>query len=212
MIVSYPVVTVVEHEGRRWIVDLQGSVVRGLEFDVGVCPEDVAIQGVSDVLASEERGDAFRREQKLEFAWRQLMWGLPNVIHGILRAGVIARGEDWDRCINSSACSCRQKVRRGSNIRPRNRSNPPTDWEQSIRRAASIPAQHMYWYRDEWAPYFRDRASNLRKRFRLFSARESSSPASGRSENGVCSAEDPQGPRAPVLLDGRRTDAADGCA
>jgi hypothetical protein len=194
--------TLVEHEGRRWLVGEGGAILATLEHNPGLCDEAEAIAAVERAMETKRREVALFAEIKadrdLRVRWAKVLRRAIKVAH----AGTMRRseaGDAWARRIDASAKAIYLMVKRGSNLRERGEREPGRTWEW-IFANAFIRSYRWYDHR-RWDGYSTNLASNLRKRFRHADPGEARSRPDGGHAQEEDRQGDPRGSGLQVLFD-----------
>lgn len=202
MNVSQVTLTVVEHEGRRWIVGADGSIVAEAKVAIGPCDADSALASVGRAIESERRHAEFlgglEAERSKRRRWHEaMMQAVAIANNGRYRSDDAQNA--WSRRVDASATSCYLMVKRGSNLKERTgRDQRPHTWERMLDVAYD---RSVVWLDDAWGTYANNLASNLRKRFRNKPTLEARPSGDGRHDQKEDGAGDPRSPRLQMLLD-----------
>lgn len=183
--------TIVEHEGRRWLFAADGETFSGIGFEPGCCDEDKALALVSQAIADENRQASFFSEILSERDHREAWKVAVAQASCDAQAASIylgASNDAWTRRIDSSRTTIKNMIVRGSNLKERRRDYPASSsWEQVIANAYQRAA--LWTDITEWDRFSSDLSSNVRKRFRRLDPGESGT----RSDGGYEETEDDQG-------------------
>lgn len=165
--------TVIEHEGSKWLC-LPGGVLVSLPDTAVVAEVDSeeakgAVHAELDQQAERrERVARLRDEEILRNRWEGMIlretWKL--------RGGHNRQKENpWDPRLDTSTRAILLMIKRGSNLRCRsNRKKRSGTWEACI--AGAFRRSIQWSSGDQWDIYANNTASNLRKRFRWASLRK----------------------------------------
>jgi hypothetical protein len=194
--------TVVEHEGRKWLCLPGGNLVDLHKAEVDLVDFVEAKNAVHELLESRAR---WRRENELHNKWRVAINREAKKATG----GTNKQSEEkdaWSRRLDGCRKSCERMVERKSNLKIRSGYKERTKtWEACINGAYRRAIQ---WNDlNPWDFYANNLASNLRQRIRGFDSRKASSQPSRGFTQEKRTQEDSRGSEVQMLFDWDRTDS-----
>lgn len=177
MDVSQVTLTLVEHEGRRWLVGADGSAVPLPVSVLKPCEIDHAASVIGAVVEAERKDrtawNQLRSDKELAERWgASLRRATSETVACLNRLG--EANDAWTRRIDGSRQAVCLMVKRGSNLKERIDRERIGTWEQLFSVAFHRSTQRAG--QGEWDTYSETLSRNIRGRFRDVDAREPCPP------------------------------------
>ncbi len=157
--------TLVESDGRQWLIGPKGAILAELEGDISPCGEDAAMAVVSALLANELKISQMRREKAIAERWEAALRLQAQKVSGLAHSPK-TKEEDkdrWKKRLSNCAKAITMRVKYGRTP-PKPRRAGRT-WRQFFEQCTNMINSGGWHGRDEWSVYAAGVARNIRGRF-----------------------------------------------